>query len=204
MVFATLETMNRRFGLSALAALAVVYACSASPIREDQDRRADRSHYQTYQWISTSDVKTLRLDDPNIDYVTGYSHIARRPDIELQLQIPVDRQLQAKGYRLAEHNPDFYVTFYGRSKSGDWVSTWDGRAPSVNDVPVVIFPDYDRSEARRYRDGTLLLVLYDAKTTRPAWTGVMNNAYSATEPVSIAELEIGLGKLASSLPRKES
>jgi hypothetical protein len=130
--------------------------------------------YKTYQWVTQPEAAYLNLQNPpTVDFVLGSSDITRRPDIEPGLISTVDQELQAKGFTLTTANPDFYVTIFGRAKNSDWVSTWQGSAPSVDNVPIIMYPGYDRGQARTYRDGMIVLVFYDAKTRKPAWTGVM-------------------------------
>ncbi len=149
-------------------------ACSSSPVETKQDREVDTTKYKTYSWISQPEAHYLRLDNPRqIDYMTGISKIVRRPEYEEKLKESVNQQLNARGLRETSEVPDFYITFYGKAKDDDWVSTWAGTAPSILNVPLVMYPNFDRLSARNYQEGSLLLVFYDSKTKKPVWTGTM-------------------------------
>jgi hypothetical protein len=74
--------------------------------------------------------------------------------------------------------PDFYVTYYGKARDRDWISTWSGRTPTKNRVPVVIFPNYDETAipALQHQEGLVYFVVYDAKTRMPAWSGAISQS----------------------------
>jgi len=175
-------------------------ACSSSPVRTLSDPKADVSHYKTYRWVADPEAKLLQLENPPfIDYVIGSSPIRRRPDIEGQIKDSIDQQLEAKGFKQDGQNPDFFVAYYGRAKDQDWESTWRGYAPSVENVPIIMYPDYSRSEARTYRDGTILIVFYDSKTKRPSWTGEMTGVLQK-QGVDVATLSRDAGALTKDFP----
>jgi hypothetical protein len=162
---------NINFLISALAVLLTV-GCSSGPVSSSKDPGADLAKYHSYRWISPAEAKDLRLDNPSIEYVTGGVRIVQRPQIEDKLRPAVEKELKQNGFVPAsEGAPDFFVTYYGKSKGDEWVSTWAGLAPGIDNVPVVIFPGYDRSQTRDYREGTVFLTFYDARSKNPAWTG---------------------------------
>jgi hypothetical protein len=182
----------------ALACLLVLTACST--VSTYTDPKADLSTYKTYRWVGESEAKLLNLGSPpTVDYVMGYSDVTRRNDLEPELKSVVDQTLHAKGFSLAADNPDFFVTVYGRAKDSDWVSTYQGSVPSVNNVPVIMYPAYDLANARTYRDGMLVLVFYDAKTKKPAWTGVMADVLHKKD-VDLASISSDLRELTQQFP----
>jgi hypothetical protein len=175
--------------------------CAAPAVETTRDAAMDVAHYRTFAWIDGDAARRLRLDNPaGIDFVTGYTSIVRRPEIEPDLKASVERELHSRGFTENAEHPDFYVTFYGKAKDEDWVSTWSGRTPSIENVPLIMYPNLDRAAARAYREGSLLLVFYDPRTRKPAWTGSIANALSGKK-VDLSTVTADLGSLVAEFRR---
>jgi hypothetical protein len=180
--------------LGILLGVAIAAGCSAPAVETRRDDQVDLSRYKTYQWLSEGDAKALKLDNPTqVDFITGYSTVKRRADLEPRLKTVVDDKLKAMGFSAALGGPDFFVTYFGKAKDEDWVSTFNGRVPSIENVPLVMFPGFDRSAAHAYVEGTLLLVFYDPRTKSPVWTGSMSRALEGKE--------LNLGTVTAALER---
>lgn len=163
--------MSLKFRTPFVAALmAVSFACS--PIQVRKESKVDVSNYHSYQWVTQNQVHSLHLTKPPVMFRHPEVSIEYDKDIADTLRPLVDHDFQQKGYVLTTNgNPDFYVAFYGRRKDQSWVSTWSGSTQSTQGVPLVIFPDYRPVEDRKHIEGVVYIVLYDAKTQRPVWTG---------------------------------
>ena len=180
--------------IALLGLLQVGGGCAAKYPSVKQDPQADTSRYRTYRWVGEPEAQFLHLDNPNIDYLSRSSKIERRLDVEPQLKEVVNRELVTRGMTETSGLPDFYVTYYGKTKDENWVSTWTGSTPSINNVPVIMYPDFDRASARSYLEGSLLLVFYDANSRRPAWTGTMPNVLEGKQ-VKLETVTARLGEL---------
>ncbi|MGZ3697252.1 MAG: DUF4136 domain-containing protein [Bdellovibrionota bacterium] len=186
-------TRNRRIGLTLATCLA--FSCAMETVAVRQDSKADISKYKTYQWVSDADAKSLQLSNPKINYIVGASKVVRRPAIEPRIKASVDQHLQTKGFTQATLTPpDFYITYFGRAKDEDWVSTWTGTVPSIGNVPVIMYPNYDSADTRTYRDGDILIVFYDAKTKQPSWSGTVTNALNKQD-VNMQTVTASLDKI---------
>jgi hypothetical protein len=164
--------------MSALSAMSLVVltSCSSGPIVRE-DPKADRTVYRTYQWVGQDQVSELNLSNPDIDFLSGQTRIVNRPEVEARVKKQVDADLQGRGFVLASGSPpDFYVTYYGKAKDDDWISTWNGLTPTANQVPVIIFPGYKQESTGTYRDGAVYLTFYDAKSKKPSWAGSVIDA----------------------------
>lgn len=147
---------------------------SGTTVRKDPE--AKLTAYHTYNWVTQDQVNELKLTNPKIDFIAGSVRVIRKEAEEGAIKAAIDESLRKQGFVLnagssAGARPDFYVTYYGKAKNDDWVSTWTGSTPAVGNVPLVIFPDYNRESARTFHDGVVYLTVYDAKTQKPAWTG---------------------------------
>jgi len=156
--------------------------CTNPTVRKDVDRKIDISDYKTYKWVSQSEVKPLNLEYPNLDFMVGTVKVFRDPEIGAPLKREVDQDLSNKGFKLIESgSPDFYVTYYTMAHNKTWISTWNGVAPSIAYVPVIMYPDHSREATRKYRPGAVVIVIYDAGTRTPVWTETIQGALSGTE-----------------------
>jgi hypothetical protein len=163
---------NKLKTLLACSALLSVASCSSAPANLGSDENVDVSKYKTYRWVSQNDVKVLRLEEPEVDFITGSSTVTSREDVVPRAREVIDRALKDVGYQqVGDGTPDFFVTFYIKAKDQDWVSTWQGATDSINSTPLVIFPGYNRDMAYRSREDDFYVTFYDPKTLRPSWTG---------------------------------
>lgn len=136
------------------------------------DEDVDLRRYKSYQWLDQAKAQEFRLNDPEIDFLTEGVEIERRPELEARFCPMIDKILLNKGYvKSADGKPDFFVTYYAKAANQNWVSTWRGSTPGINNVPVVIFPEFKRELGYDYRLGNIYLVLYDPRTFSAAWTG---------------------------------
>jgi hypothetical protein len=127
--------------LSAFIAVCLVaLAISCTPTKTvyhdvnfDYDVNADFSRMKTYQWVSMP--ATLRIEDFNRVRIRGY----------------VNSELDARGLKVTEDNPDMFVVMFGGSyKAAD----------------MTVLMDYVV-----YTVGRLKLAFYDAASNREIWWG---------------------------------
>jgi uncharacterized protein YceK len=162
--------------LGTLASILIFWSGCSSQTLSSKDRNVDLSKYRTYKWISESDADYLNLHNPNYKYPIAYMTVERKPAFEEKVRARVEEDLDNRGFTEATtESPDFYVTYYGKAQDQNWVTSWSGRTPNIADVPIVIFPDLNPSQARNHIDGTVYLVFYDARTKKAAWTGKFRN-----------------------------
>lgn len=172
------STWRRR---SAAIALSIVAsACSQATIDTQRDKNVDTHHYQTYRWITQDDAKFLNLRDPNTTQpVQAWVDVTQRPLTEQRVRAVVEQGLDQFGYTSKpEGLPDFFVTFYSQARDKEWISSWKGITLAFQGAPLVIYPNFDMKKAMEFRPGMAYIVIYDAKTKRPAWTGTIYNAIS--------------------------
>jgi hypothetical protein len=147
--------------LLALVATAVLAACATGPrVRTDYDPTADFGRYQTWGFY-----KPIAMEE------SGYSSW-----ISDRIKDNVRREMEARGYRLAESNPDLLVNFQGivQEKTDVWTMPrsdfqyfYSYRRRAYFAVPVW----YDETQVNQYTEGTLTVDLVDATRNRMVWTG---------------------------------
>lgn len=171
------------------AGVCFLWGCASGPLRDETDPEVKLTKYHSYRWLSDDEARTLKLDAPKVDYFTDSITVDRDNELDGRVHQAMDRQLQATGYRaVSEGKPDFYVSYYVKQPDDTWLSSWRGITSAINETPVVIFPDFDRSKISTYRKGQVYLVFYDARTRRPAWTGIaMSQAFGPAEDLSKVE-----------------
>lgn len=155
---------NYRRVLTASVTLTVFLAgCATGPsIRSDYDRSADFASYRTYNFAS--ELGTDRA---------GYSTI-----ITSHFKRSVGKELEARGYRRAESNPDLLVNFFV-----DTTERTDVRRSPPPTFGVgyygyryglyTAWPLYS-ADARtvRYKTGTANIDVIDAKRRQLVWEGI--------------------------------
>jgi hypothetical protein len=147
--------------------IGLLSACASGPrIRTDRDPAANFSIYRTYNFAS--ELGTDRA---------GYSTL-----ITADFKRAVSREMEARGYRLAE-NPDLLVNFFTSVRD----------ATSVQSTPVVVGVDYYRYRnglyvawplygndvsTVRYRIGTASIDVVDAARKQLVWEGTAEGRLS--------------------------
>lgn len=151
-----------RLAAACLSALLVLGACSSGPqIRSDQDPSADFAAYQTYGFVS--ELGTDR---------EGYSSL-----VTTHFKNAVNTEMQARGYRLVEQNPDLLVNFFTSMKERTetrnedvFLGTQLYRDRFGN---YAAWPLYDRNTVtRNYEVGTASIDVVDARRRQLVWEGV--------------------------------
>lgn len=147
--------------LGLTAAVAVLAACTTLRVGSDHDPAASFSAYHSYVWMP---ARTNSYESPN-PLVVQRAHDA------------IQDALSAKGYQLVDNTAaaDFVVDFtigsrertdvrsYPPPYAGPWFwgnSYWWGASYWGSEVNV-----------RQYREGTISIDIFDARTHRPVWHG---------------------------------
>lgn len=183
--------------LGALGMSLLISSCSQSQVSAQRDKNVDTHHYQTYRWVNQDDAKYLSLRDPNTNQpVQSWVNIKQRPETETKVRKIVEKDLNQFGYtEQYEGQPDFFVTFYSLGRDKVWTSSWSGMTLAFQGAPLVIYPDFDMHKALEFRPGMGYVVIYDAKTKRPAWTGTVNNAVGPKGEVDAPAVTARIGEL---------
>ncbi|HLT91133.1 MAG TPA: DUF4136 domain-containing protein [Woeseiaceae bacterium] len=162
---ASLRTAARRFSSFAVLVTAslVLSGCAASPdIRTDYDRSVDFSSFETYGY--PDELGTDRA---------GYSTL-----ITQHFKQAVDREMQSRGYRYVEDDPDLLVNFFAnvrdvtrlRSRPNLWVSYgyYGYRYGLYSAWPLYA----SGTDTVHYRVGTANIDIVDAERRQLIWEGV--------------------------------
>lgn len=148
--------------LATILLAASLAACTrnAPDIQSDFDHSANFASFRTFGYASP-----LGTD------VDGYS-----PVVTQSLKSATRRELEARGYRYADSDPDLLVNFSARlAKVGgsDLVGTQHVGYYGYRRVAVYkAWPSYAYGDGDKYTEGTLNIDLVDAKLKQLVWEGV--------------------------------
>jgi hypothetical protein len=136
-------------------------ACATGPrVRTDYDPGADFGQYRSWGFY-----KPIAMEE------SGYSTW-----ISDRIKDNVRREMEARGYRYTEQDPDLLVNFQGivRERTSVWSVPrtdyhwfYSYRRRSYFAVPFW----YDETQVSQYTEGTLTVDLVDAERNRMVWTG---------------------------------
>jgi hypothetical protein len=153
----------KHFAKLAVAVLAAALAaCSTGPqVRADYDHSANFSAYKTFGYVTP-----LGTD------VDGYSSL-----ITLRLKSATQRELEARGYRYTDSNPDLLVNF--SAKLQDKIDVQPVMTPPIGYYSYRAaayygaWPAYGfQNNVDQYTQGTLNIDLVDAARKQLVWEGV--------------------------------
>jgi Domain of unknown function (DUF4136) len=152
--------------LPAMAATAVLLtACTSVRVTSDYDHRASFSQYKTYAWLPREHARS------------------QNPLATRHAQEAIDAEMQKKGYTFASdpEGADIVVDFTLAAKERLDIQSY----PVAYRGPWLWGRRYygDQIDLRTYREGSLVIDIFDGRTHQPVWTG------KATKELSRAELE---------------
>ena len=141
-----------------------VAGCATGPdIRVDRDPSADMAAYKTFGFFDV--VSTDRVQYTTI--------------ITSRLKQATRTQLEAKGYRYDEANPDLKANFYLKVQEKQEIQSTPSMAPvgfyGYRAGYYGAWAGYPQDiQTINYREGTLSIDLVDAKKDQLVWQGVAN------------------------------
>jgi hypothetical protein len=148
-----------------LAAGALLAACASIRVSSDYDRGTSFSSYHTYAWLPREHVRS------------------QNPLAVRHAKEAIEAEMQSKGYRLTADpaGADFVLDFTLGAKERLDVQSY----PVAYRGPWIWGRGYygDQIDVRTYREGTLVIDIFDGRTHQPVWTG------RATKELSRADLE---------------
>lgn len=158
--------------LLVLSSLLLLGACASTPrVASQADPTADFSRYRSFAFYTP-----LALEQH------GYTTITSN-----RIRAAVRAQMESRGYRFDEANPDLWVNLNAYLQDKTQVTT----------MPEVDYDYYysyrsrryfavpywrDRTDVYKYTEGTLNVDLVDAKQNRLVWTGVAVGRVGRTKP----------------------
>ena len=183
-----------RFDFRHVAVLLVALllaACATGPrVRTDYDPSADFSRYRTWGFY-----KPIAMEE------SGYSTW-----ISDRIKDNVRREMEARGYRYVESDPDLQVNFQGivREKTDVWSVPrtdyqyfYSYRRRSYFAVPFW----YDETQVNQYTEGTLTVDLVDAERNRMVWTGAAIGRVTRKTPQErLAEVDTAIASIFAQYP----
>ncbi|HVG64299.1 MAG TPA: DUF4136 domain-containing protein [Hyalangium sp.] len=124
------------------------------------------SQYRTYAWLPEPKGADMRV----------YNDI-----VEARVKQAVDQEMQARGYRLVDQNPDFKLGWHGAIDQKLDVGTMDtyygyGWGPWYSPYYAGTVP---HTYVREYEEGTLILDVVDAASNKLVWRGTAQAELSA-------------------------
>lgn len=147
------------YSFLALAFL-LLAACASRPPYEF-DETASFAQYETFAWLApTHSKEEVSISHPVLD----------SPLLARRVQQAVTTELQEKGFRQAETDPDFFVTYHTaqaeREYHGSYLQLGYGRfGPRLGSaIAVDMWP-------RTFEEGTLIIDIVDADTGELVWRG---------------------------------
>jgi Domain of unknown function (DUF4136) len=153
--------------LPAIAAVATLLlaACASLRVSSDYDHRASFANYHTYAWLPREHARS------------------QNPLAVRHAREAIDAEMQRKGYSLTSElsGADFIVDFTLSAKERLDIQSY----PVAYRGPWMWGRGYygDQIDLRTYREGSLVIDIFDGHTHQPVWTG------KATKDLSQAELE---------------
>lgn len=140
--------------------IALLAACTTAPrISSDSDPRADFSAYRTFAFYSPLAIER-----------EGYASL-----VSGRIKDAARREMEARGYRYSEDDPDLWLNINAYMQQRTDVST-------VPDVDYAYYYSYrgyvavpywhDRTTVHRYTEGTMNVDLVDARRNALVWEGI--------------------------------
>jgi Domain of unknown function (DUF4136) len=133
-------------------------SATAGKVKIDFDRDADFSHVQRYEW------RTHPVFERNPQLKEVYS-------VGIQLVLSAgNRELIKRGLHPVESEPDVFVTFFLAAQDAERLKTTIESSPWwVSGYGWYGTPTWTYTEVEPYRQGTLVIDVVDARTSKLLW-----------------------------------
>ena len=168
-----------RTAVCTLLFLSALGAAFAQQIKTDFDHQASFSQYKTYSW------QEVKVNNPLWDS---------------RIKNAVDAQLQAKGWRPVDTGGDVAIVAIATTQTQRTLQTfYDGfgggwRWRGFGGMSEATTTEQD------YREGTLVVDLYDAKTKQLIWRGSAEDTLSNKADKNEKNLDKGVAKMFKKFP----
>jgi hypothetical protein len=169
----------RRSAVCTLFTLAMIGAAFAQHVKTDFDHHATFTQYKTYSWQEIKPANSLW---------------------DARIKSAVDTQLAAKGWTQVESGGDVAIVAIKTTKTQRNLQTfYDGfgggwRWRGFGSVGEATTTEQD------YKEGTLVVDIYDAKTQQLIWRGSAEDTLSDKEAKNEKNLDKGVAKMFKGLP----
>ena len=169
----------RRTALCAVFILAAVGATFAQHVKTDFDHQANFSRYKTYSWQEISPANSLW---------------------DARIKNAVDTQLAAKGWTKVDSGGDVAIVAIKTTQTQRTLQTfYDGfgggwRWRGFGGMGEAATTEED------YKEGTLVVDIYDAKTKQLIWRGSAEDTLSDKEDKNEKNLDKGVAKMFKDFP----
>jgi len=170
--------MNLKTALLPLA-LAFLAGCTPFTVKYDYDAHAGYASYKTYDWYAAS------------KRAQGKSDGVENPIMDRRVRGAVERELAAKGFKTEKSGePDFLVTYYPVYRHGTVYTTttmgtgWGWHRPWGYGLGTQF------TEARNFREGSIILEVVDNKSNQLIWQAVAEGALTGLDDPEDADHQV--------------
>lgn len=137
---------------------ALILNCAHSRVKSEYSSKVDFSRYRTYAWIEQPE-KPFGYLTTTLD----------RKKITESIKKAVDDELNTKGYKRVERDPDFFVAYYTNVRE-----RIDTARLGYNYITDTYLGEH--IEVRAYKQGSLVLDCVDGKSKALVWRGLAEGA----------------------------
>ncbi|HLO68845.1 MAG TPA: DUF4136 domain-containing protein [Holophaga sp.] len=170
----------RPLNLIAPLALVALAGCAPYTIRYDYDSHAPYASYKTYGWYARSAK------------AAGKSDGVKNPIMDRRVRSAVERELAAKGLRMlkdGEGEPDVLLTYYPAWRQGTvYTTTTLGHYNPWRPWGYGVGSSF--TEARTFREGSIILEIVDNKSNQLVWQAVGEGALTGLDDPEDAEQQV--------------
>lgn len=173
--------MNRLKLIATACGMALLTACSTYTVKSDYDPTISYGSYKTFDWYAAS--KRAKGKGSGTD-----------PLMDKRVRASVQSVLESKGFRqetVAE--PDFLVTYYPIYQNRKYRTTTSfggGYGWGRRHWGYGVGTRFSTSQVHKYREGTIVLEVVDARSNQLVWQGSAEGALTGLDDPEEAQEQI--------------
>ncbi len=176
-------TTFRKTAVCSLFLIAMVASAFAQQVKTDFDHQANFSQYKTYSW------QEIKTKDPLWDS---------------RIKSAVDAQLTAKGWTKVDSGGDVAIVAIATTQTQRTLQTfYDGMGGGWRWRGFGGMGEATTTE-EDYKEGTLLIDMYDVKTKQLIWRSSAEDSLSNNADKNEKNLDKGVAKMFKKFPPQES
>ena len=145
---------------------------NAQNVGTDRDLQSNLQNYKTYAWVKNID----RIPSDKIFVGPNGVLVFNNESTRSKIKEAIQYELDARGYKMNEANPDFYVNFMVLEQPTE-LTTYNGYQTINGGLDTVRTPE--NVQKTPVKAGTVLIDFIDVKTSKQVWQGFASGILNA-------------------------
>lgn len=172
--------------IPAITSALFMLGCSSINVQTEKAPEADLSRYNTFKWATQQDLQQIASANPEAkqryENFAATRHTAKNQTLENHVKSETESKLIQDGLKpVSAGQPDLLVTYFAFTENKTITSNVDAPIAPYSSLYGVPPSSVTYPVTRPYKEGSLVIVLFDAKNLKPVWRGIATAAVESDQ-----------------------